>query len=260
MGRRRSEPLGNILGALERTDHGRTADEVYAVLQSGIVSGRIPPGSLLPQIEVARVLKVSRTPVREAMRKLEAAGLLIGEPHNGARVASLDPADIEAVLVKLVVLEALAIVLTSLAMTSPLMRRLYGLLDALDDASARRDPAAWLAQVAAFQDLVISEAGAPLAGEIRALRQQIVRFRRDDDMPPPWPATLRWNVQYRRAIDAMSAQEGRQAAERIVRLTAATAARLLKSLAPTHDPVKIRAALDFATFGSELPQAAFDAF
>ena len=144
-------------------------------------------------------------------------------------------------------------------MTSPLMRRLYGLLDALDDASARRDPAAWLAQLAAFQDLVISGAGAPLAGEIRALRQQMVRFQGDGGMPPPWPETLRWNVQYRRAIDAMSAQEGGQAAERIVRLTAARAATLLKSLAPTYDTVKLRAALDFATFGSELPPAAFDA-
>lgn len=258
LGRKRSKPLGDILAPLERADQRRTADDVYDVLQAGIISGRLPPGSFLPQIEVARVLNVSRTPVREAMRKLEEAGLLICEPNNRTRVVTLDPIDIESVYVKLIVLEAVAIILTSNAMTSPLKRQMYGLLDALDDSTARREQETWLAEVGELQDLVVSMAEEPLFSEIRGLRRRIVRYQlTGNGMQRLAPWILRSNVQYRRAVDAMCAQEGRQAAERVSRLTAATAFELLRQLSPSYDPVKLRTALDFVTFGSELPEEDF---
>ena len=65
----------------------------HAVLEM-IESGVLPPGSALEQRDIARQLGVSPTPVREAFRRLETAGMIITNSHTSARVAELvDPKD-----------------------------------------------------------------------------------------------------------------------------------------------------------------------
>jgi DNA-binding GntR family transcriptional regulator len=67
-----------------------SAADAYELLLSEIESGRLPPGTRLREANLAERLKISRTPVREALKLLEARGLVLHEPHYGAVVASLD--------------------------------------------------------------------------------------------------------------------------------------------------------------------------
>lgn len=70
------------------------ADYVYAQLREAIHSGRLRPGDRVPEIELARWLNVSRTPIRDALRRLESAGLVSHAPRRGLIVTSLDPQQI----------------------------------------------------------------------------------------------------------------------------------------------------------------------
>lgn len=63
---------------------------VHKHLREAIHAGRYPPGSRVRETEVASWLGVSRTPVREALRRLQADGLLVFEPWRGVVVAELD--------------------------------------------------------------------------------------------------------------------------------------------------------------------------
>lgn len=62
-------------------------DQVYRLLRRALLTQQIPPGTRLVEIDVASRLGVSRTPVREALRRLESEGLVINDPHRGATVA-----------------------------------------------------------------------------------------------------------------------------------------------------------------------------
>ena len=68
----------------------RTATEfVEATLREAILSGAIAPGTPLRQEELATTFKVSRMPIREALRQLEAQALVDFEPHRGAVVVQI---------------------------------------------------------------------------------------------------------------------------------------------------------------------------
>lgn len=69
-------------------------DHVYAEIRRGIVEGRHAPGSRLVEQRLAAELDVSRTPVREALRRLEAEGLVVVERHRGAQVRGLSAEEV----------------------------------------------------------------------------------------------------------------------------------------------------------------------
>ena len=67
------------------------ADDLARVLEDEIVSGVIAPGTVLRQEQLSERFEVSRTPVREALRRLAALGLVSFEPNRGVRVRSVSP-------------------------------------------------------------------------------------------------------------------------------------------------------------------------
>ncbi|MER1966590.1 GntR family transcriptional regulator [Castellaniella sp. GW247-6E4] len=67
---------------------------VYQKLREAILNGSFKPGQMLRQDEVAAKLGVSRSPLREALPRLEADGIVVSYPHRGYAVASLDPKQI----------------------------------------------------------------------------------------------------------------------------------------------------------------------
>jgi DNA-binding GntR family transcriptional regulator len=80
--------------ALEPLRRDSTPERIATQLRSGIVSGRLPPGQALREVEVARQLGVSRGPVREAFQRLIQEGLLEAHPARGVFVPQLTRADI----------------------------------------------------------------------------------------------------------------------------------------------------------------------
>jgi DNA-binding GntR family transcriptional regulator len=77
---------GSVAGALAS---GRITDS----LRDAILSGRLAPGSRVRQEELAEEFGISRIPVREALRRLEAEGLVILVPNSGAWISKLDRAE-----------------------------------------------------------------------------------------------------------------------------------------------------------------------
>ncbi|WP_421913198.1 GntR family transcriptional regulator [Mesorhizobium sp.] len=65
-------------------------ESVYGSLKAIIVTGQLPPGSRVTENDLAVKLKVSRTPVREALNRLEQDGLVIGRPRQGYVVTEFD--------------------------------------------------------------------------------------------------------------------------------------------------------------------------
>ncbi|KIR01973.1 hypothetical protein P261_00787 [Lachnospiraceae bacterium TWA4] len=73
-------------------------DAVFCTLRDAILKGSLPPGQHLMEMQLATQLGVSRTPVREAIRKLELEGLVIMIPRKGARVAAISEKSLKDVL------------------------------------------------------------------------------------------------------------------------------------------------------------------
>ena len=73
-------------------------DVVFNTLRQAIITGEFVPGERLMEIALANRLGVSRTPVREAIRKLELEGLVVMIPRKGAEVARITEKDLRDVL------------------------------------------------------------------------------------------------------------------------------------------------------------------
>src|SRR5947199_764771 len=84
------------------------ADDIARLLEDEIVAGVIPPGTVLRQEQLSERFDVSRTPVREALRRLAALGLVSFEPNRGVRVRSISPGELREAFLVRAELEALA--------------------------------------------------------------------------------------------------------------------------------------------------------
>lgn len=74
--------------------HRTLSDQVADSLRKLILSGEIAPGEQLVESEIAKHFNTSRNPVREALRKLEKSGLVVGKAYKGFSVIKLSPSDI----------------------------------------------------------------------------------------------------------------------------------------------------------------------
>jgi len=83
-------------------------EKAYRAIREGIVSGAHRPGTHLTAQDLATTTGISRTPVREAMRRLHAEGLITFIPHRGAFVAHMDDRDITKIYDLRVALEGYA--------------------------------------------------------------------------------------------------------------------------------------------------------
>lgn len=82
---------------------------VFQTLRNAIIRGELKPGERLLEVQLAESLGVSRTPIREAIRKLELEGLVVMTPRKGAQVAAITAKDLTDVLEIRRVLEGLAV-------------------------------------------------------------------------------------------------------------------------------------------------------
>lgn len=109
MGRQgETDNLGEI--DFTRYDASKPIREItYEALKDAIIAGTILPGERIVESSFAKRLNISRTPIREALRKLEQDGLVEYTPRKGVIVKSLDREDIEEIYMIREVLEALAL-------------------------------------------------------------------------------------------------------------------------------------------------------
>ena len=134
-------------------------EDVYTHLKEEIASGQLPPGAPLSELDLAESLGVSRTPVREALRRLQTEGLVDIQHGRGAQVSKVSFRDVvEAYEIRELV-EPSAAHLAASHLDSELRQRLRNVLDALTAPSLTADKLARWHMDRKLHDLILEAAG-----------------------------------------------------------------------------------------------------
>lgn len=96
------------LREVKKISHFSLSDQIYSLLKDAILKGELAPGERLEEDKLAKLFQVSRSPVREAIRKLEHTGLVTIVPRRGAFVVRLSYKEIIDIMDIREVLEGLA--------------------------------------------------------------------------------------------------------------------------------------------------------
>ena len=153
-------------------------DVVFNTLRQAIITGEFAPGERLMEIALANRLGVSRTPVREAIRKLELEGLVVMIPRKGAEVAKITEKDLRDVLEVRSSLEELAAELAAERMNDEVKEKLEKALKEFEEAIESDDNAGIADSDVDFHDVIFEATGnARLIQIINNLREQMYRYR-----------------------------------------------------------------------------------
>ena len=155
-------------------------DVVFNTLRSAILMGKLEPGERLMEIALANKLGVSRTPIREAIRKLELEGLVIMTPRKGAEVARITEKDLQDVLEVRESLEDLATDIACERITVEEIEDLKVKNEAFKDAvQNKKADFSELAELdVAFHDVIFNASkNSRLIQILNNLREQMYRYR-----------------------------------------------------------------------------------
>lgn len=153
-------------------------DVVFNTLRRAILKGELKPGERLMEIALAERLGVSRTPIREAMRKLELEGLVVMIPRRGAQVANITEKDLNDVLEVRIALENLAIEKACKCMTEEQMAKLWVAAREFERTMAEGNLVRLAEADVAFHEIIYQAAdNVRLNQVLNNLREQIYRYR-----------------------------------------------------------------------------------
>lgn len=176
-------PLGEGLGT--------KADEIALAIEEAIVSGELEPGSVLRQEQLSATYSVSRTPIREALRRLSALGLVSFEANRGFRVRTLSRqemyeafllrAELEGLITAVAAEKATPDDLTELEQAEKRFSRLTRALRAREPGDDRRSLTVdWMRANHGFHDVIYRVANLPL------IEQTAKNARRTFSGPAVW--------------------------------------------------------------------------
>ena len=153
-------------------------DVVFNTLRKAILTGQLKPGERLMEVHLANRLGVSRTPIREAIRKLELEGLVIMIPRRGAEVAGITEKSLKDVLEVRRALDALSVELACDRITQEDTRRLLDACKQFEGAVREGEPSVIASADVALHDIIVEATGnARLQQLVNNLSEQMYRFR-----------------------------------------------------------------------------------
>lgn len=155
------------------------ADYVYAKLEEAILSERYQPGQALTELAVSQELKVSRTPVREAFRRLQQEGYL-KESVKGSLVVETTARDMMDIYEIRLRTEGLATRWAAERMTDQGLAEILETIELQEFYTSKEDPTHIQEQDDHFHRLIFKYCGSPVLGDmLTALHRRIQRYRRD---------------------------------------------------------------------------------
>ncbi len=171
--------MGKIV--LEMDDFLPLREVVFQSLRTAILEGTLEPGERLMEIHLAQELGVSRTPVREAIRKLELEGLVVTYPRRGAVVANITRKDLEDVLEVRRALEELAMRRAAVMITDEQIQALHQAEKTFIEYLNSNDVAKSATADAEFHEIISNATGnARLVALLSNLRGQMYRYRMEN--------------------------------------------------------------------------------
>ncbi len=153
-------------------------DIVFQTLRKAILTGELEPGERLMETQLGEKLGVSRTPIREAIRKLELEGLVVMVPRKGAQVAPFTQKDIQDVLEVRAALEALACKLACSRMDDRSFLRLQLIITEYDYAVKEQDIEVMVQKDVEFHETIFNATNnEKLSQFFNNMREQVDRYR-----------------------------------------------------------------------------------
>jgi len=230
----------------EGSDGKQSVEVVHARLCEAILRGELSPGSWIPQVRLAELLGVSRTPLREALRLLQREGLIESQPNRRVRVAGFSIPDLEQLYVMRITLEAVAVRLTVPLMTVKDLREIDGELTRIERSLEAGDYEGWEAHNREFHRMLTRHAGERLLRTIEQLSDHAARYRRVYTAGEARAFSV-GQREHRAIFEACEAGDPVLAAERLARHYGTLALNLIAAWAPEHDPIAVRTALRMVT-------------
>ncbi|MEL7567138.1 MAG: GntR family transcriptional regulator [Dehalobacterium sp.] len=176
---------------------------VFETIREAIISGHLRPGERLMEVQLAEEMGVSRTPVREAIRKLELEGFLVMIPRKGAYVAGISLKDIHDVFEIRAALDSLAAGLAAERITEEELNNLERSLVSVVESAGHNDLNGIVNTDTDFHDIIYKASrNERLMQIVNNLREQIQRFRTTS---LAFPGRMQIAVdEHRRIVDAIS--------------------------------------------------------
>lgn len=193
------------------------ADVAYFRVKAAIVEGALPPGLLASEQQIASRLGMSRTPVHQALVRLEQEGWMEVIPRKGVRVAPISPSDMRDIYDALLALEVAAV--SRLSMQSSheseaTLRTLEMVCDEADQALERHDLLGWAAADDRFHTLLVDSSGnRHIARLARSVMEQVQRARLLTLKLRPRPSAS--NADHRSILDAIKTHDSVLACDRM---------------------------------------------
>ncbi len=153
-------------------------DVVFNTLRKAILTGELKPGQRLMEIHLAKRLGVSRTPIREAIRKLELEGLVTMIPRRGAEVAQITEKSLKDVLEVRRALDALCAELACGRIGEEEKERLAVACEEFEKATKTKDATIIAKADVALHDIIVEATGNQrLVQLVNNLAEQMYRYR-----------------------------------------------------------------------------------
>ena len=153
-------------------------DVVFKTLRKAILTGQLQPGERLMEVHLAERLGVSRTPIREAIRKLELEGLVIMIPRRGAEVAEITEKSLKDVLEVRRALDILSAELACTRITDEDVEELQNACKEFESATRTKDLTEIAKADVALHNIIVEATGNQrLQQMINNLAEQMYRYR-----------------------------------------------------------------------------------
>lgn len=170
--------MAGKLSKINLNDYKPLREVIFNTLREAIIVGELKPGERLMEVQLAEKMGVSRTPVREAIRKLELEGLVEMLPRKGAHVADLSVKDIMDVLEVRSTLDGLASSLSAARITEEEVRELKHVQTQFIGYVEKENLQGSIKKDVEFHDIIYrSSRNDKLMQITNNLREQIQRFR-----------------------------------------------------------------------------------
>jgi DNA-binding GntR family transcriptional regulator len=242
--------LQQLLRPLVGDSHRRASVDIHQYLRNSILANLLPANTVLSQVEVAGCLKVSRTPVREALRMLQEEGLVSAEPNYRCRVLGFDPEELELLYASRIMNEGVSAAITVENMRDLDLEKLSASFDAMRRDEEREDLDQWILDHRAFHQMLFSGANPRLQQRMYVDCQRSERYVYNSIQSGRVNIFQRAAVEHGEILRACKKHQPALAAALLTRHLSRAGIDILKALAPHWDPVTLRTAAEFMLSGA----------
>ncbi len=171
--------MGYEFSPIKFDDMGNIRDSVFSILRNAILDGKLEPGQRLVERSIAGQLKISRTPVREAIRQLQLEGLVTYIPRKGVIVSKFDKDSIKEIQLIRAVLEALSCSIAAEKISDKELRHLKAIVKQMSNESHENNSVKLSSLNGKFHECIRKAADSPrLYGLTSTLNEYVDKFTR----------------------------------------------------------------------------------